>query len=109
MTDLEKKSKKELVDIILQLKAKLGEMQGVEAKQEALEQSLPGIGFSVIQDRDDRFKLLEIAFDFDSKAATINKVEEVTTNGYEYALYEAKKFLIERVMNKNNLNHLKEN
>lgn len=109
MTDLEKKSKKELVDIILQLKSKLGEMQGVEAKQEALEQRLPGIGFSVIQDRDDKFKLLEIGFDFDSKAATINKIEEVTTNGYEYALYEAKKFLIERVMNKNNLNHLKEN
>jgi hypothetical protein len=107
MTDLEKKSKKELVDIILQLKTKLGEMQGVEAKQDALEQSLPGIGFSVIQDRDDRFKLLEIAFDFDSKAAIIGKVVETNSNGYEYALYEAKKFLIDRVMNKNNLNHLK--
>jgi hypothetical protein len=108
MSDLEKKSKKELLDIIDQLRGKLGEMQGVEAKQEAMECSLEGVGFSVIQDRDNTFKILEIAFDFDSKAATISKVTEVTTNGYEYALYEAKKFLIERVMNKDNLNHLKE-
>jgi hypothetical protein len=108
MSDLEKKSKKELLDIIDQLRSKLGEMQGVEAKQDALEYNLEGLGFSVIQDRDDTFKILEISFDFDSKAATISRVVDVTTNGYEYALYEAKKFLIEKVMNKNNLNHLKE-
>jgi hypothetical protein len=107
MSDLEKKSKKELLDIIDQLREKLGGMKQVEAKQDALEQSLPGIGFSVIQDRDGKFKLLEISFDFDSKAAIIGKVVETNSNGYEYALYEAKKFLIDRVMNKNNLNHLK--
>jgi hypothetical protein len=108
MTDLEKKSKKELVDIIYQLRTKLGEMQGVEAKQEALENNLSGVGFSVIQDRDEKFKLVEISFDFDSKAATITNVVEANSSGYEYALYEAKKFLIEKVMNKSNLNHLKE-
>jgi hypothetical protein len=107
MSDLEKKSKKELLDIIDQLREKLGGMKQVEAKQDALEQSLPGIGFSVIQDRDGKFKLIEISFDFDSKAAIIGKVVETNSNGYEYALYEAKKFLIDRVMNKNNLNHLK--
>lgn len=107
MSDLEKKSKKELLDIIDQLREKLGGMKQVEAKQDALEQSLPGIGFSVIQDRDGKFKLLEISFDFDSKAAIIDKVVETNSNGYEYALYEAKKFLIDRVMNKSNLNHLK--
>lgn len=107
MSDLEKKSKKELLDIIDQLREKLGDMKQVEAKQDALEQSLPGIGFSVIQDRDGKFKLIEISFDFDSKAAIIGKVVETNSNGYEYALYEAKKFLIDRVMNKNNLNHLK--
>jgi hypothetical protein len=108
MSDLEKKSKKELLDIIDQLREKLGNMQGVEAKQEALEQSLPGIGFSVLQDRDDTFKLVEISFDFDSKAAKVAKVIDVVTSGYEYALYDAKKFLIERVMHKSNINHLKE-
>lgn len=109
MSDLEKKSKKELLDIIDQLRSKLGEMQQVEAKQDALENQLSGLAFSVIQDRDNKFKLLEIGFDFDTKAATINRVNEITTNGYDYALYEAKKFLVEKIMNKNNLNHLKEN
>lgn len=108
MSDLEKKSKKELLDIIEQLREKLGEMQGVEAKQESLEQSLPGVGFSVIQDRDGLFKILEISFDFDSKAATITNVTNANSTGYDYALYDAKKFLVERVMHKSNINHLKE-
>lgn len=108
MSDLEKKSKKELLDIIDQLRSKLGEMQGVEAKQEALEQSLPGVGFSVVQDRGGAFNIVQLSFDFDSGAAKISKVVPVETRGYEYALYEAKKFLIERIMNKDNLNHLEE-
>lgn len=108
MTDLEKKSKKELLNIIDQLRAKLGEMQVVEAKQDALEQSLNGVGFSVVQDRDGVFNIVQLSFDFDSGAAKLSKVVPVETRGYEYALYEAKKFLIERIMNKNNLNHLEE-
>jgi hypothetical protein len=107
MSDLEKKSKKELLDIIDQLRSKLGEMQGIEAKHEALEQKLDGFGFSVIQDKNDKFHVVELAFDFNSKAAKITNVKEVVTQGYEYAMYEAKKILIEKVMNKSNLNHLK--
>ncbi len=108
MSDLEKKSKKELLDIIDQLRTKLSDMQEVEAVQESLESEMEGVGFSVIQDRDGIFKLLEISFDFDSKAAKIVDVKNANSNGYEYALYDAKKFLIERVMTKSNLNHLKE-
>ena len=108
MTDLEKQSKKELVEMVVQLRQKLLDLQGVEAKQVAVEKEMPGVGFSVVQDVDDRFKIVEIAFDFNSKAAIIKNVSETTTNGYEYALYEAKKFLVEHVMNKDNLNHLKE-
>lgn len=108
MSDLEKKSKKELLDIIDQLRYKLGEVREVEAKQDALESNLLGTGFSVIQDRDGIFKLIEIGFDFDSKAATITNVRELATNGYDYALYDAKKFLIERIMSVDNINHLKE-
>ena len=97
MSDLEKKSKKELLDIIDQLRSKLGEMQGIEAKHEALEQKLDGFGFSIIQDKDDKFHVVELAFDFNSKAAKITNVKEVVTQGYEYAMYEAKKILIEKV------------
>ena len=106
MSDLEKKSKKELLDIIDQLRSKLGDMQGVEAKQESLESSLPGIGFSIVQ-FDGKFQLVEIKFDFNSKAARIEKVEEIYPSNYEFALFQAKKFLVDTVMNKENLNHLK--
>lgn len=107
MSDLEKKSKKELLDVIEQLRNKLEEMQGVEAKQEALEHKLNGLGFSIVQDVNDKFHLIEISFDFNTKAAKITKSTEIMTQGYEYAMFEAKKFLIERIMNKDNINHLK--
>lgn len=107
MSDLEKKSKKELLDIIDQLRAKLGEMQGVEAKHEALEQSLPGTGFSIVQ-ASGKFQLVEIKFDFESKAARIDRVEEIYPSNYDFALFQAKKYLIETIMNKSNLNHLEE-
>jgi hypothetical protein len=108
MTDLEKKSKKELVDIIQQLRDKLSDMQVVEEKQDALETNLSGIGFSIVQDEDEKFKLLEISFDFATKAAKITKVEDIHPSNYEFSLFQAKKFLIDRVMDKVNLNHLKE-
>lgn len=107
MSDLEKKSKKELLDIIDQLRGKLEELQGVEAKQESLESSLPGTGFSIIQSGG-KFQIVEIKFDFKSKAATVGAVEEIYPSNYEFALFQAKKFLIDRVMNKENLNHLQE-
>jgi len=107
MSDLEKKSKKELLEIIDQLRSKLSEVKEVEAKHDALEKSLDGFGFSVIQDRNEKFQIVELGFDYDSKAAKIIKVREVISQGYEYALYEAKKVLIEKVMCKSNLNHLK--
>jgi hypothetical protein len=107
MSDLEKKSKKELLDIIDQLRLKLGEMQGVEAKQESLETNLPGTGFSIVQ-AGGKFQLVQIKFDFDSKAARIEKVEEIYPSNYEFALFQAKKFLVNEIMNKTNLNHLQE-
>lgn len=108
MTDLEKKSKKELLDIIDQLRGKLEEMQNVEAKQDALESELKGTGFSIIQDNNGKFNLVEIKFDIDSKIGKIEKVEEVYPSNFEFALFQAKKFLVDRVMNKENLNHKKE-
>jgi hypothetical protein len=108
MSDLEKKSKKELLDIIDQLRVKLGDMHEVEAKQDALEQELNGVGFSIVQYVDSKFKLVQIKFDFASKAARIETVEEIYPSNYEFALFQAKKFLVSTIMNKDNLNHLKE-
>jgi hypothetical protein len=107
VSDLEKKSKKELLDIIDQLRSKLGEMQGVEAKQGSLESNLPGVGFSIVQSGK-KFQLVQIKFDFESKAARVEKVEDIYPSNYEFAMFQAKKFLIETVMSKENLNHLQE-
>lgn len=106
--DLESKSKKELVAIIEQLQEKLVEMQGVEAKQEAQESTLSGKGFSVIQELDDQFSIVEISFDIATKVGKIENVKPIHSKSYELALYEAKKYLVEKVMDKKNLSHLKE-
>ena len=107
MSDLEKKSKKELLDIIDQLREKLENVQGVEQKQVALESKLKGLGFSIVQDLDDTFKLVKIGFDFNTKAARIEDVIEMYPSNYEYSLFEAKKFLVQEIMSSNNLNHLR--
>lgn len=106
--DLESKTKKELLDIIDQLRGKLEEMQQVEAKQESLESQLGGKAFSIIQDVQDKFKLVEISFDMDTKVGKITKVEEIFPSNYEFALFQGKKFLVDNIMSKQNLNHLKE-
>jgi len=108
MTDLEKRSKKELLDIIEQLRDKIQTLQQVEVVQDALGSKMNGLGFSVIQDPSGSFKLLEILFDFKSKTAKIDKVNDIHPSNYEFALFQAKKFLVESIMNKDNLNHLKE-
>lgn len=106
--DLEGKPKKELVEIILQQQQKLVELQGVEAKQEASEAELSGRGFSVIQDLNEKFQLVEISFDITTGVGKIASMKEIHPSNYEFALFEAKKYLVEKVMNKENLNHLKE-
>jgi hypothetical protein len=106
--DLENKTKKELVEIIHQLTQKLSEMQGVEAKQEASESLLPGKGFSVVQNLDNSFGIVEISFDIATKVGKIDSVKPLHSNSYDVALYEAKRYLVENIMAKKNLNHLKE-
>jgi len=109
MSDLEKKSKKELLDIIDQLRSKLEDMKGVESKQEALESNLNGKAFSIIQDLEEKFQLVELLFDFDTKTGKIVNVESIYPSNYEFALFQGKKYLVDNIMNKENLNHLKEN
>jgi hypothetical protein len=105
--DLESKNKKELVSIIEQLQAKLVEMQGVEAKQEASESNLPGFGFSVVRNAEGTYQLVEIAFDSASKAAKVEKIEDLSTKDYAIAAHRAKMTLFDKVLHANNLDHLR--
>jgi hypothetical protein len=106
--DLENKTKKELIEIISQLKEKLVDMQGVEAKQEASESVMAGKGFSIIKDLEGKMRLLDISFDFDTKVAKIAKETVFPANTFEYAMFQAKKHLVEVIMTSENINHLKE-
>lgn len=106
--DLENKTKKELIEIIHQMKDKLINMQGVEAKQEASESTLPGKGFSVIKDLEGKMRLLEISFDFNTKVAKISNEIMFPANTFESAMFQAKKHLVEVIMTSENINHLKE-
>lgn len=105
--DLESKSKKELVAIIEQLHGKLLELQGVEAKQDASESNLPGFGFSIVRDLNGEYALIELGFDFYSKAAKIEQIVELRTKDYAIAAHRAKVTLFDKVLNKNNVDHLR--
>jgi hypothetical protein len=105
--DLESKSKKELVAIIEQLHAKLIELQGVEAKQDARESNLPGFGFSIVRDEDNGYHLVELVFDFHSKAAKIQQNVDLSTKDYAIAAHRAKITLFDKVLNPNNVDHLR--
>jgi hypothetical protein len=105
--DLESKSKKELVAIIDQLHGKLIELQGVEAKQDASESDLKGYGFSVVRDLQDQYFLVELAFDFNSKAAKIDQIVDLTTKDYAIAAHRAKMSLFDKVLNPTNVDYLR--
>ena len=105
--DLESKSKKELVAIIEQLHGKLVELQGVEAKQDASESNLPGFGFSIVRDINGEYALIELGFDFYSKAAKIEQIVELGTKDYAIAAHRAKITLFDKVLNQNNVDHLR--
>lgn len=105
--DLESKSKKELVAIIEQLHGKLIELQSVEAKQDASESNLPGFGFSIVRDLNGEYALIELGFDFYSKAAKIEQIVELGTKDYAIAAHRAKITLFDKVLNQNNVDHLR--
>jgi hypothetical protein len=106
--DLESKSKKELVAIIEQFQQKLSEMQGVEAKQEASESNLQGYSFSIVRTLENDYKLVKIAFDFATKAAKVEEIEDLGTKDYAMAAHRAKVELFDKVLNIKNVDHLKE-
>jgi hypothetical protein len=108
MKDLETKNKKELVAIITQLQEKLVELQAVENKQVASESNLPGYAFSIVRSKEDFYHLVEIGFNFYSKAAKVDKITNLSTKDYADAAHRARMTLFDIVLNSKNTDHLKE-
>lgn len=105
--DLESKNKKELVLIIEQLSNKLKELQGVEAKQDASENCLPGYAFSIFRTAENDYKVAKIAYCSETKAAKVEEIEDLGTKDYAIAAHRGKMELFDKVLNTSNIDHLK--
>ena len=107
MSDLLLKSKKDLVEIIEQLKIKLSEMKEVEQKAISNEESLPGQAFSIFQDDNDQFHMAKISYNADKLVAKIEKIENLDTKNLQLANYYATKELAEKIMSNEQITHNK--
>ena len=107
MSDLLQKSKKELVEIIDQMVNKLSVVKEAEKKMDLSSSDLKGVGMSVFKDNNDRFHLVELSFDVETGSATVKSKKSLDTGDYDIALYNSKKFLVEAIFNREQLNHNK--
>ena len=105
MSDLSAKSKKELIELIDQLKGKLSEMREVEKKVVTDESHLPGYAFSIFQNSDDSFHQVFISYNAEKLVAKVEKVVSLETKNYQNVMLHAKKELVEKIMNKDQINH----
>ncbi len=106
-SNLESKTKKELVEIIDQLSNKLKEMTSTEEKIVSLEEDLPGVGFSIVRgfSKERAFSLVKLSYNCLTKAAKVTEVKELDTNDFAVALYKAKEYLVNHVLVDSQLAH----
>lgn len=74
---LEAKSKKELVDMVEALSAKLKELKGVEKVATSTAETLKDKGVGMYRDSDGVFHLVELKFDAEVGAAQISGTENL--------------------------------
>jgi hypothetical protein len=80
-------------------------MKEVEKKVVSDETDLPGYGFSVFQDGNDTFHQVFISYNSEKLVAKVEKVVSLETKNYQNVMLHAKKELVEKVMNKDQINH----
>lgn len=107
MSELLKKSKAELVEIISQMSGKLIQVKGAEKKMDLEETDLKGVGMSIFKDEKDRFHLVKLSYDVETGKAVVSETISLDTADYDIALYNSKKCLVEKIFDKSQLNHNK--
>jgi hypothetical protein len=97
---LEQRSKKELVELIHQLQAKVKELSHVETSITASLPELisPAIGLS--KDKDGYYHMVKIKYDVDKNAALIENVEKIDSRDQAIVLYKLKQYAVETIMRK---------
>lgn len=97
---LESKTKKELVEIIRQMKSKLLDLQELEKEKETELDSLKGLALSVAFDENKGYYLVELNYSLDKNKAVIKKSENKEfTKDLGLTIFKAKKFLVEKIIN----------
>lgn len=96
----EQYTKKELAEIIRELKEKLGEMKDVEQQVMATSEELKTPAIGVHRDAKGKYHLIEIGYDLEKNAAAIVTSTPLDTGDYAIASYKAKQFLIDKILNK---------
>lgn len=99
MSDLINKSKKELVEIIEQMKEKLQEVQQLEKELAPKESDLIGKALSFYKDSDGQYQKVVINYNPESLVARIDNIQLLKTKDDQVAMYLAKKHLVEDIMN----------
>lgn len=97
MADLTHKEKDELIK---ELKAKLKEMKTVEKELAVTAAELSSQSLGIHKDANGKYHLVEIKYDIEKNLAAIDKLEPLNTHDYAIALYQAKKFLVEKILEK---------
>jgi hypothetical protein len=98
---LEQRSKKELVEIIQQMKDKVKELSQVEKQQAAQLDDLNAPAIGLHKDEQGRYHLVHIKFDVEKNAAGIERLENLNnTTDPAIALWNLNKIVTETIMRK---------
>lgn len=97
---LEQRPKKELVEIIQELKEKLKEMKPVEKQLTAQLDELHQPAIGLHKDESGKYHLVHIKYDLEKNAAGIEKIEDLNTHDMALALFNTNKVVAEKIMRK---------
>ena len=93
-------TKKELEEIIKELRAKLKEFKTLEQSSKATAEELSQLGISVVKGSDGKYSLVELKFDLEKNVAVVGKVTALDTHDFSIATYKANQFLAEKILRK---------
>jgi hypothetical protein len=98
--EYERYTKKELAELIRQLKEKLTEVKGVEKQLNASHADLTSPAIGLHKDKDGKFFLVELKFEVESKAGTVSNLIALDSTDPSIASFKLKQYVIENIFRK---------
>lgn len=92
--------KKELVEIIHELKAKVKELERIEQSQLANVSELKELAIGGHKDADGKFSIVKIAYDLEKNSAQIANIEKLDTKDPDILGYNMNKQVTEKIVRK---------